>query len=494
MNKRQRKKRDKVIEDRLRREIEQLRQKNARLEQEQARLEQEQARLEKENARLQERLAKLEGRLGQNSRNSSLPPSSDPPWTPALPPKPSSGRKPGGQPGHKGHQRELAPPERVKQTIPIKPEHCRGCGSALRGQDPNPHRHQVTEIPKIEPDITEYQLHTLECARCGITTTAALPQGVPRGVFGPRAVAAASLLSGYFHLGKRPVLEAMYYLFGIRMALGSVSSCERTTSAALKEPVTEAQAYVKEQKVKQGDETSWYEGSKRLKVWLWAAFTQQVTVFLIRSSRGTDIAKELLGEAFGVLVTDRWCAYTWWPLKWRQLCWAHLKRHFQAFAEFGGEAGRIGQALLVEERLLFVWWHRVRDGTLSRSTFRAYVYPLRQLVEALLTAGCTCGHRKTEGMCREILKLAPAMWTFVRVEGVSPTNNSTERSVRRGVLWRKISFGTHSKAGSRFVERMLTVTCTLRQQGRNVLDYVTDAVEASMRGERPQSLLPAKTA
>ena len=244
MNKRQRKKREKAIEQRLRRENEQLRQRNAQLE--------------KENARLQERLAKLEGRVGQNSRNSSLPPSSDPPWTPALPPKPSSGRKPGGQPGHRGHQRELAPPEKVKQTVPVKPQNCRGCGSALKGQDPNPHRHQVVELPKIEPDITEYQLHTLECARCGVTTTAALPEYVPRGAFGPRAVAVASLLSGYFRLGKRPVVEAMWYLFGVRIALGSVSSCERTTSEALKEPVTEAQAHVKEQQIKQGDETSWY--------------------------------------------------------------------------------------------------------------------------------------------------------------------------------------------------------------------------------------------
>lgn len=487
MNKRQRKKREKAIEARLRKE-------NERLRQELAELQKEQEHLKKENARLQERLDKLEGRLGQNSQNCSLPPSSDPPWTPALAPKPGSGRKPGGQPGHKGYQRELVPPEKVKQTIPVKPENCRGCGAALTGQDPNPHRHQVTEIPKIEPDITEYQLHTLGCALCGLTTTASLPQGVPSGAFGPRAVAAASLLSGYFHLGKRPVVEAMDYLFGIRMALGSVSSCEQTTSSALKEPVTEAQAYVKEQKVKQGDETSWYEGPKRLKVWLWAVFTAQVTVFLIRASRGSDVAKEMLGEAFGVLVTDRWCAYLWWPLKWRQLCWAHLKRHFQAFSEFAGEAGRIGRALLEEERLLFEWWHRVRDGTLSRATFQAYVRPLRHRVEALLAEGAVCGHKKTQGMCREILKLAPAMWTFVRVEGVSPTNNSTERSVRRGVLWRKISFGTHSKAGSRFVERMLTVTCTLRQQGRNVLDYVTDAVDASMRGKRPQSLLPAKIA
>jgi transposase len=286
----------------------------------------------------------------------------------------------------------------------------------------------------------------------------------------------------------------MLDLFGLRMSLGSVPACERTVSAVLQEPVTEAQAYVKEQDVKQADETSWYEGAARKTVWLWVAFTEQVTVFLIRASRGTDVAKDLLGQALGVLVTDRWCAYTWWPLKWRQLCWAHLKRHFQAFVEAGGQAGRIGQALLTEEKLLFEWWHRIRDGTLARSTFRVYTVALRRRVKILLRRGSVCGHGKTQATCREILKLEPAMWTFVRLARVSPTNNASERAIRRGVIWRKLCFGTHSEAGSRFAERMLTVTATLRQQGRGVVDYLTSSIEASLRGERPQSLLPMAAA
>ncbi len=198
------------------------------------------------------------------------------------------------------------------------------------------------------------------------------------------------------------------------MSLGAVISCERATSAALQTPVAEAQAYVKKQPVKNADETSGYEGVHRKKVWLWVACTQRVTVFLIRASRGTQIAKDLLGDAFGVLVTDRWCAYTWWPLRGRQLCWAHLKRHFQAFAEAGGKAGRIGRALLREGKRLFEGWHRVRDGTLQHSTFRAYVAPLKARLEALLRQGSRCGHGKTEGTRRALLKLAPTMWTFVR--------------------------------------------------------------------------------
>ena len=454
------------------------------------RLGQENARLRRKIIRLEARIDDLEARLRQNSGNSSKSPSSDPPSMPAAPPKSGSGRKPGGQPGHKGHKRELVPPERVNKTIPVKPEQCRGCKAKLSGEDPAPYRHQVTEIPKIIAHVTEYQLHALTCAKCHVVTTGVLPKGVPTGAFGPHVVAIASLLTGFYHLGRRTAEAAMLDLFGVKMALGSVTTCEQIASATLEAPVAEAQAYVKEQKVKHGDETSWYEGIGRTKVWIWTAYTAQVTVFLIRASRGTVIAKELLGEAFGVLVTDRWCAYTWWPLRWRQLCWAHLKRHFQAFSEERGEVKRIGLALLKEQQLLFEWWHRVRDGTLARSSFRTYVIPLRRRVETLLKNGSGCGHQKTEGMCREILKLAPAMWTFVRLEGVEPTNNSAERAVRRFVIWRKTSFGTHSQAGSRFAERMMTVVCTLRQQNSNVVDYLTSSVEAAMRGQSPQSILP----
>ncbi len=471
-------------------ELEQLREENRRLREENRRLREENAQLKARVVELETRMAELESRLKQNSTNSSKPPSGDGPQTPARPNKFRSGRKPGGQPGHQGHQRELVPIEKVDKIIPVKPENCRGCHAPLTGNDENPRRHQVTEIPEIQPHITEYQLHALTCPRCHIETTAVLPDAVPQGAFGPHTVAIVSLLTGIYHLGRRQAVQAMWDIFGVRMALGSVTACEQTTSQALETPVAEALTYIKGQNVKNADETSWYEGVDRKKVWLWVALTEKVTAILIRASRGTEIAKDLLGEAFGVLITDRWCAYTWWPLRWRQLCWAHLKRHFQAFAEAGGKAERIGLVLLEETKLLFEWWHRVRDGTLARSTFRNYVAPLRNRVKDLLQEGTACDHLKTEGMCREILKLEPAMWTFARLEGVSPTNNAAERAIRPSVIWRKICFGTHSEAGSRFVERIMTVVCTLKQQDRNIVNYVKTCVEAQMRGDCSPSLLP----
>jgi transposase len=139
---------------------------------------------------------------------------------------------------------------------------------------------------------------------------------------------------------------------------------------------------------------------------------------------------------------------------------------------------------------MFEWWHQVREGTMTRAAFARRMKPIRKGVEDLLREGAICGHPKVEGTCRQILEVAPAMWTFIRVPGVEPTNNSAERALRPAVQMRKSSFGTHSEHGSRFVERMLTVAATLRQQGRNVFEYVTEACDRAFLGRRPRSLLP----
>lgn len=435
-------------------------------------------------------IAELREKLGQNSQNSSKPPSSDPPSAPAPAPKPKSGRKPGGQPGHKGHERILLPvdPEKVRD---VKPERCKKCGTGLKGEDPHPYRHQVIEMPEPKPEVREARLHELECSCCGEKTRADLPADFPRGGFDPRLVATIALLSGAYRLSKRLTVDLLFNLFGIPISLGSISTCEQIASEAVLKPVQEARDYVKEQPVKHADETSWAEGPSRSKVWLWTASAALVTVFMIRASRGKDVALDLLGKVCGVLVTDRWCAYLWWPLKLRQLCWAHIKRHFKKMKQAGGEAGEIGEQLDALKKRLFALWHRVRDGTLERSSFQTYASTIRCEVRRLLEKGQTCEHKFTATTCAELLKVELAMWTFVRIPGVEPTNNHGEHAMRPGVIWRKISFGTHSRWGSRFVERMLSVVYTLNQQDRNSLTFVTECVRAHM-AHRPvtASLLP----
>lgn len=442
---------------------------------------------------LEAEVADLRERVNRNSGNSSTPPSSDGPEVAPKPRQPAtSHRQRGGQPGHPGTTRQLVPLAQVKDSYDVKPDVCRGCGQPLAGADPAAHRHQVTDIPPIVAEVTEYRLHTLTCAGCGVETRAELPAGVPQSAFGPRRQAMVALLGGRYHLSQREIAAVMADFFQAHLSLGSVSALEQRTSAAIREPVAAARSYVSAQPGVHMDETSWRQADQ--KAWLWVAATQAVTVFLIRLSRGGKVAKEMLGEDFqGTLSSDRWSAYNWLRTLWRQLCWAHLRRDFQAFAERSGASQAIGAALLAQTDLMFQWWHQVRDGTMSHATFQIKMQAVQRRVGKLLRQGTDCNHSKTAGTCRHILKREAALWTFVRVAGVEPTNNLAERQVRPGVLWRNSSFGTQSAAGSRFVERIMTLVATLKQQQRNILDYLAEACDAANSGRQAPSLLPTTT-
>jgi transposase len=444
-------------------------------------------------AALQKRVAELEERVNQNSRNSSKPPSSDTPNVPPPPKHTPSGRKAGGQPGHPGHGRALKPVAEVSHLVIAKPIACGTCGALLLGEDPHPVRHQVTELPRIEPEVTEYQQHTLTCLACGAPTRAPWPTEMPSGSWGPRTQATVGYFTGRLGVSQRDVAELLETVFHTDLGLGSIPALEQSVSEALAQPVTEAQAYVQAQPVTNVDETSWRERTQR--TWLWVSATPLVTVFLLVATRGADGVKQLLGEAFsGIVGSDRWSAYNWLDPERRPLCWAHLTRDFQAFVERGGEPARIGQGLLECVEQMFGLWHRVRDGPLSRADFQVALQPIQTRIGELLREGLQLAHDKTRRTCAKILALEVALWTFVRVAGVEPTNNGAERPLRRGVLWRRRSFGTQSEEGSRFVERILTVVTTLRQQKRDVLDYLTEACAAAIRGDPPPALLPRPSA
>jgi transposase len=174
----------------------------------------------------------------------------------------------------------------------------------------------------------------------------------------------------------------------------------------------------------------------------------------------------------------------------RQLCWAHLRRDFQVLMDRRNAGSPVGQQLLEYADLLWEWWHWVRDGTWQRSTLQHYVSVLRPAFREALGVGTRCGCPKTAATCRELLAVEPALWTFVRVAGIEPTNNAAERALRHAVQWRKTSYGTESATGSHFVENILTVVATCRQQDRTVLDFLTRCCQALYTGTPAPSLLP----
>jgi transposase len=439
---------------------------------------------------LEAEVRELRARLEQNSSNSSRPPSSDPPSAPRRAPAPT-GRARGGQPGHVAHQRRLVPPERVDRIIDHHPTQCGQCARPLpmAALDDDFVVHQVTELPLVRATVTEHRLHRAGCPTCGAPTRATLPPDVPSGAFGPRLQATVAVLSGRYRLSRREVADVCATVLDAPLCVGSVDGLCQATAAALAEPVAEVVATLPHADVAHADETSWRQAGQGH--WLWVVATALATVFVLAPSRGSRVVKRLLGEAFaGILVTDRWSAYAWLDAALRQICWAHLKRDFQALVDRGGAAAPVGRAALGLIHDLFATWYQFRTGALDRAELRHTMQPVQDAFGALLDAGSRCPDAKAAGLCRALDRLWPALWTFVEVEGVDPTNNAAERALRPAVLWRKGSFGTQSDGGARFVERLLTVTATCKQQGRSVLDYLTAVCTAAQRGGPIPSLLP----
>ncbi|AFZ28345.1 Transposase IS66 family (plasmid) [Cylindrospermum stagnale PCC 7417] len=444
-------------------------------------------------------------KINRTSVNSSSPPSSDPPGFGKKWQKTKSGKKRGGQPGHKGNSRDLYPIEECSSVIDHHPEECGNCGATLTGVDTNPYRHQIVEIPPISPIVIEHRLHQLTCIGCGTKTRAILPEDVNPSGYGVRVVALVALLSGVYRNSQRMVQSAMQEVFGISISLGTVNRLRLEASNAVATCVDEAKLYIQNANIVGADETSFNQGNidgfnpEQRRAWLWVAVTPLVTFFEIALTRCTQGAKNLLGENFrGILNSDRHGAYNWVDLERRQLCWAHLRREFIKISERSGVSAELGTILVKQQEKLFELWHRVRDGTLSRGDFVELVQEIRSSIRATLleadeyqiTAREKTPLAKTVRTCRQLLKVESAMWLFVTTVSVEPTNNAAERAIRPAVIWRRTSFGSQTQAGSVFVARMLTVLTTLKSQKRNVLEFMTQAVVAARGAKTAPSLLP----
>jgi len=492
---------DSPSREQLHRENERLLRENEELRRKVAEREKEVVEREKQIADAEKQIADLERQLAlrkQNSTNSSKPPSSD---GLAGEPRPrgrkrKSRRKPGAQPGHAGHHRQLVPTAEVSAIEELLPSHCRHCDARLP-QNPNnltvqgqPRRHQVTEIPPIQPHITEYQIPNVVCSHCRKTTHAPLPDEIA-GHFGPQLAALIAYLTVNCRMPRRVVEALLAQVLGIQISLGSTQKCWEEASQAVAAPCQQLERQLRDEPVLNADETGWRtNGDKRF---LWVFVAARYVVYTVAATRGSEVLIRLLGAVFqGILCSDRFSAYLKYHKGKAQFCWAHLKRNLLGMVEFTKSSAveRFCRDALAQHARLFRLWHKFRGGQIDRSQLIVRSIPIQKRIVELAERHLDSQHREVCNLATALFQYNDRLFAFLEEEGVEPTNNSAERALRTGVQWRKICFGNRSAAGELATARLLTVaeTCDLRRL--NTLAYLTAAIAAHRRRQPVTSLLP----
>jgi transposase len=477
-----------------------LERQNVELEIVVAELRTENAAVRAENAALHARIEELERRVNRDSRNSSQPPSSDPPKSRAErrreareKAKELSRRKRGGQAGHEGSHRELAPSEEVSQVFEHLPERCT-CGQRFDGTETqvgNPVTHQQWELPRIQPLIFEHRRLRLLCPGCGKERLAALAAGVTPSAFGPALEAHIATLAGVYRLSRRQTAEVVRSIFRIPISVGAVDAVIMRMSAVLADPWEALRGAIRQAEVLHADETSWLRAGQG--EWLWVAASALCACYRIDPHRSQQAAKDLIGEDFGgFLVSDRYAAYHFLDVLQQQLCFAHVIRQMIEVSERDGAAGKLGEALVESMRGVIAIHRRYLEEGRDLAWLKHKLSPLRRQIKGLLERGARGHHERTAGFCAGLLEEYEALWTFCESGDaeVPPTNNAAERALRHAVIMRKVQLGTRSEAGNRWVERILSVRETMRLQDRSVIDYLVSAATAAHHGRPAPSPLP----
>jgi transposase len=272
--------------------------------------------------------------------------------------------------------------------------------------------------------------------------------------------------------------ELLSELFAVGISVGAIDAICQRTSRLLSGPHERLASQVLGSGAVNVDETGWYlAGENRT---MWTAATPQAAIFRIVEDRHRDRLGELLGSDFeGIVTSDRWWAYDLLDPEQRQACWSHLQRDFRFHSEGLAAQQIFGQAGLQLTRRLFETWHAYA-GHQDRSRLAVEMTPIQTELRELLEHATNKSkrHRLFRRFANNLLKLWPALWTFITVPGVTPTNNAAERALRGPVIHRKLSHGNQSDDGERFTERSLSASVTCRLQHRSLLAYLRDLLTA----------------
>ena len=453
-----------------------LEQRFIALEQRFIALEQKCHQLEAENQALREK-------LNTNSKNSSKPPSQDP-FKKSRASK-SRGRKPGGQPGHLGHERKVYPPEQVTQVIDLYPEACPNCCStSFSPRSVAIESRQVIELPQMLPDVIQYHIHTCECLCCNRSVRANVPKEAERG-FGPRLMGFLTMLTAEGHLSKRKICSIAQHL-GVRISLGALCKIHKLAGELLEDPAQTIQAHVLQTGKVNADETSWRVLNN--KCWMWIGAAPNATFFKIDPSRSSQAYLRIFGTFKGTLTTDRYGAYNQYTGR-KQSCLAHIDRYFAKMSERPGIDGSFGRILEDQLDQIFSLWSGFKRGERSRAALqKAVANPVENVRVTLMFASREAKNSKTVALANDLLNRFETLWTFLYEDGVEPTNNLAERGLRPAVILRKLTYGNQSEWGAEFTERLMTIACTLKQNSTNLLEFLTHLFDAHHGARSPPVL------
>lgn len=436
------------------------------------------------------RIEKLEEQLNTDSNNSSNPPSSDSPKQRAeRRKKPRSERARGAQPGHPRHERSVVAEADVDAVHRVFPADCEACGGPLWLQAEPAVRHQVFDLPEMRYQVSEYQLYAGDCPHCHQRTTARLPDWVPSGQMGPGLVSWIGVLSGQFHLATRPIQRFLQEQWQLRFSVGAISQAQGKIIPWLAPLYHQIGTYVRQADVAHADETTHYRGTERR--WLWCLATPLAVYLLTHYSRGKAAALALLGQFSGVLVTDHYAGYNDYARHCRQLCWAHLIRRLERIAQRSGEAGAVGQRLLLIAQGVLRTHHRRQEGALPPARYHRRMRRLRTALRAALERGQECRtSTRTANQCRHLLNDEALYWTFLRDPHLPLTNNLAERALRPYVIWRKLSFASQSYRGDQFRPLVLSVIETAKRLNMSTSRLFREVCTLGLSGQPITTRLP----
>ena len=446
----------------------------------------------KENEELKKKIESL----NRDSSNSNKPPSSDGPKKKRGAKKRGhSGRKPGGQKGHKGKARKSVGPQEVKETVEHKPEDCENCGKHFTEEDKSEpvERRQVWEVPEIKPEIVEHVFYKTTCD-CGHETRLAVPKWIYTGV-GEYLQSLIAFFTAKAKLSRRVLKSVLEEVFKVALAVGTIQNRLEDTSEMLEPVYDELEGELGKQRVINIDETG-FPHNKTL-AWIWGFITQTFAFFTIQASRGSRVLKTVLGEFFdGIIICDRYSAY----IKYQkdrikgllQFCWAHVIREVKAMKhEFAYDCDELFSTVFRRHiGAIFRLWHSFKRGKIDREKLIELTQPLIQEMRSFLEQNLKAPSKDVSKFSKNLLKKWNSFFTFIYHEGVEPTNNLAERLIRAAVLSRKISYCTRSKKGQLLLARLPTVSQTCRIQNRSTLEFLRDVIHAHRHNLPCPSLLP----